>query len=90
MAEVEAPAVGSEGTTQPDRVVDARGSYCPGPLMELIKTLKGLSPGARVEVWSSDRGSSKDIPEWVAKAGHELLYVREDAGFWRIGVRKRR
>ena len=73
---------------RPDKVVDARGSYCPGPLMELIRTLKGQPVGAVVELWSSDRGSSKDVPEWVRKAGHDLVYLVEEAGYWRIGVRK--
>lgn len=71
-----------------DKTVDARGAYCPGPLMELIKTLKPSQVNTAVEVWSSDSGSAKDIPEWVKKVGHELLYVQEDDGFWRIAVRK--
>lgn len=90
---VDAPAQGADAATpQPDRVIDARGAYCPGPLMELIKSVKGQPVGAVVEVWSSDRGSSKDIPEWVKKAGHELVYLVEEAaqGFWRIAVRKAR
>lgn len=71
-----------------DKTVDARGAYCPGPLMELIKTLKSSQVNTAVEVWSSDSGSAKDIPEWVHKVGHELLYVTEDDGYWRIAVRK--
>lgn len=71
-----------------DKSVDARGAYCPGPLMELIKTLKTSPVKTAVEVWSSDSGSAKDIPEWVKKVGHELLYVQEETGYWRIAVRK--
>nr|WP_082726586.1 sulfurtransferase TusA family protein [Limnochorda pilosa] len=71
-------------------VVDARGSYCPGPLMELIKTIKAQPVGATVDLLSGDRGSSKDVPEWVAKAGHELVGVFEEEGHWRIRVRKGR
>ena len=51
-----------------DKVVDARGSFCPGPLMELIKTLKKADSGTIVEVWSADEGSKKDIPAWAEKA----------------------
>ncbi len=43
--------------------------------------------GSVVELWSSDRGSSKDVPEWVRKARHDLLYLVEETGYWRIGVR---
>lgn len=72
------------------KTIDARGSYCPGPLMELIKALNQESLDAVVEVLSNDEGSAKDVPEWVAKAGHELVYVKKDGDFWRLAVRKKK
>jgi tRNA 2-thiouridine synthesizing protein A len=69
-------------------VVDARGSFCPGPLMELIARLKFASVGDEVEVLSTDKGSAADIPEWVKKVGHELLEAREEAGVWHIALKK--
>ncbi|HEY8486819.1 MAG TPA: sulfurtransferase TusA family protein [Limnochordales bacterium] len=84
------PVQGSAAQQVATRVVDARGSFCPGPLMELIKAIKSEPVGAVVEVWSSDQGSRKDIPEWVQRAGHELLYIQQEAGYWRIAVRKAR
>lgn len=69
-------------------VVDARGSYCPGPLMELIARLKFSAVGDELEVLSTDKGSASDIPEWLRKVGHELLDTREDAGVWHIVLRK--
>ncbi|NCO65012.1 MAG: hypothetical protein COW32_02510 [Candidatus Aquicultor secundus] len=73
-----------------DKSIDARGSYCPGPLMELIKSIKGAEVGSVIEVLSSDLGSAKDIPEWVAKVGHELVYNEKasDGEYWRIAVKK--
>ncbi len=73
-----------------DRVIDARGSYCPGPLMELIKAIKEEDVGTVLAVLSSDASSAKDIPEWVKKAGHELVGVFEEDGYWRIVIRKSR
>lgn len=70
------------------RQIDARGSFCPGPLMELIATLKLCAVGDEVEVWSSDRGSAKDIPEWVAKVGHQVVSNEEKSGYWSIVVKK--
>ncbi|WP_290596237.1 MULTISPECIES: sulfurtransferase TusA family protein [unclassified Archaeoglobus] len=69
-------------------VVDARGSYCPGPLMEMIKTIKQVEVGETIEVLSSDESSAKDIPEWVKKAGHELVEVKKEDDYWRIVVKK--
>lgn len=68
--------------------VDARGAYCPGPLMELIAALKLLGVGDEVEVWSSDKGSAREIPEWVKKVRHELVGIEARDGFWSIVVRK--
>lgn len=55
------------------RESDARGSFCPGPLMELIRIVRDAKVGDVLAVVSSDEGSRKDIPAWIAKARHELL-----------------
>jgi tRNA 2-thiouridine synthesizing protein A len=68
--------------------IDARGAYCPGPLMELIAALKLVDVGDEVEVWSTDQGSVTDIPEWVKKVHHELVGVTQTDGYWSIVVRK--
>jgi TusA-related sulfurtransferase len=68
--------------------IDARGAFCPGPLMELIAGLKLVEVGDEIEVWSSDRGSASDIPEWCAKVGHELVESDEREGYWSIVVRR--
>lgn len=68
--------------------IDARGAYCPGPLMELIAGLKLINIGDEIEVLSSDKGSAKDIPEWVNKVRHELVGITQQDDYWSIVVRK--
>ncbi|PLR83683.1 sulfurtransferase TusA family protein [Bacillus sp. V33-4] len=68
--------------------IDARGAYCPGPLMELVKGIKKGAIGDVIEVISTDKGSAKDIPEWVNKMGHEIVYRKNDGDEFRIAVRK--
>ena len=70
------------------RVVDARGSFCPGPLMELIRAIRESQPGQVLAVYSSDSGSRTDIPKWVAKAGHRLVGVTPRDGYDEIVVEK--
>ena len=70
------------------KTVDARGAYCPGPLMELIATLKLVEIGDEIEVLSSDKGSAADIPAWVEKVKHELVSIEELEKHWSIVVRK--
>ena len=74
--------------TTPTRVIDARGSFCPGPLMELIRAIRESEVGAVIAVQSSDRGSRIDIPKWVEKAGHRLVGIDDSAGFDEIIVEK--
>jgi TusA-related sulfurtransferase len=71
-----------------DRIVDARGSFCPGPLMELIAAMKMSKVGETVELLSSDKGSANDIPEWINKVGHKMLGTHQDGEVWHIQVRK--
>jgi tRNA 2-thiouridine synthesizing protein A len=73
-----------------DKEIDARGSFCPGPLMELIRGMKTLPLGGMLAVLSSDPGSLKDIPAWIAKAGHELLATEQHDGYTRFVARKAR
>jgi tRNA 2-thiouridine synthesizing protein A len=70
------------------RTIDARGSFCPGPLMELIRGIRESAPGEILSVYSSDSGSRTDIPKWVEKAGHRLVGVFERDGYDEIVVEK--
>ncbi len=70
------------------RIVDARGSFCPGPLMELIRAIRESSIGDVITVYSSDKGSKIDIPKWIEKAGHRLVALESRDGFDEIIVEK--
>ncbi len=70
------------------KVIDARGSFCPGPLMELIAAMKMVQVGDEIEVLSSDKGSSTEIPEWIAKVKHEHVGTEQRDGVWHVLVKK--
>jgi TusA-related sulfurtransferase len=70
------------------KVIDARGSFCPGPLMELIAAMKMVAIGEEIEVLSSDKGSSAEIPQWLKKVGHEHIGTTEEGGVWHIRARR--
>ena len=72
------------------RTVDARGSFCPGPLMELIRAIRESAVGDVIAVRSTDKGSRIDIPKWIEKAGHQLVSVETLEGYDQIVVRKAR
>ena len=70
------------------RTVDARGSFCPGPLMELIRAIRESQVGDVIAVYSSDKGSKIDIPKWIEKAGHRLVALETRDGYDEIIVEK--
>ena len=72
------------------RTIDARGSFCPGPLMELIRGIREAQVGEVLAVLSSDKGSKIDIPKWIEKAGHRLIALESLDGYDRILVEKMR
>lgn len=71
-----------------DKVVDARGTACPGPLLEAKRAMAAVPRGGIMEVLSSDEGTNEDIPLWAKKVGHEYLGNIEEAGYWRVFVKR--
>ena len=70
------------------KVVDARNTFCPGPLMELITFMKRAEVGDEMELLSTDDGSANDVPQWIAKVGHELVSNEKIDDVWHIVGKK--
>jgi tRNA 2-thiouridine synthesizing protein A len=71
-------------------VVDARGSACPGPLMEAKKAIGKVKVGEVLEVLSNDPGTKDDIPLWAKKVGHEFMGSVPADGYDRIFVTRKK
>ena len=71
-----------------DKVIDARGMACPGPLLEAKKAMADVPVGGIMEVLSSDEGTNNDIPMWTKKMKYDTLGIIEEAGYWRLFVKK--
>jgi TusA-related sulfurtransferase len=69
-----------------DKVVDARGSACPGPLLEAKKAMNSIQIGQTIEIWSSDPGTKSDVGAWSAKVGHTYLGTVAGEGYERTFV----
>ena len=68
--------------------VDARGSACPGPLLEAKKGIGKVRVGEVLQVYSNDSGTRTDIPAWAKKVGHEYLGVLQAEGYDKHFVRR--
>lgn len=71
-----------------NKVVDARGTACPGPLLAAKKAIGEINTGEIMEILSADEGTRKDVPKWAGKKGHEYLGTIEDSGYFKIYLRK--
>ena len=71
-------------------VIDARGTACPGPLLEAKKGMAAVAIGDTIEVWSTDPVTKADIGAWSAKVGHEFLGSLEADGYDRVFVIRRK
>lgn len=68
------------------KVVDARGSACPGPLLEAKKAMSSVQIGQVIEIWSTDPGTKSDIGAWSGKVGHTYLGHLPGEGYERVFV----
>jgi tRNA 2-thiouridine synthesizing protein A len=77
-------------TIEAEKIVDARGSACPGPLLEAKKGMSGVAVGSVIEIWSTDPGTKSDISAWSGKVGHDFMGVLEGEGYDRVFVTRRK
>lgn len=71
-----------------NKTVDARGTACPGPLLEAKKAIGTIESGEIMEILSADEGTKRDIPKWANKKGHEYLGTVEESGYFKIYLKK--
>lgn len=69
--------------------VDARGTACPGPLLEAKKAIGTIKVGDVMEILSADEGTKSDIPKWCSKQGHEYLGAVEENGYFKVYMKKK-
>ncbi len=71
-----------------DKLVDARGTACPGPLLAAKKAIGSVQPGQIMEVLSADEGTKSDIPKWAKKQSFEYLGSVDEDGIYRLFIKK--
>ncbi len=84
MSEIDLSSVAVSATA------DARGSACPGPLLEAKKGIGKVKVGEILEIFSNDSGTRTDIPAWAKKVGHEYLGVLPVDGYDKHFVRRKK
>ena len=73
-----------------DDTLDCVGLYCPVPIYNTAKRLKGLKPGQILEILADDEGIKEDMPAWCKTTGNELLGIEKESGGYKVYIRKSR
>jgi len=69
--------------------VDARGTYCPVPVIKTSEAIRNVEPGAVVEVISDDPAIESDLPAWCKSHGHTIEHLDRDGDDFHYFVRKK-
>lgn len=70
------------------KVVDARGSACPGPLLEAKKGIGAVSVDEVLEVWSGSNETCDNLSRWCKKTGNDYLGCLDEGAYVRVFVRR--
>ncbi|MDJ0878660.1 MAG: sulfurtransferase TusA [Halieaceae bacterium] len=73
---------------QAEHQLDARGLYCPEPVMLLHKAVREMQSGELLAVQATDPSTQRDIPRFCTFLGHELVEEREEGDEFHYLIRK--
>ncbi|MCC2639438.1 MAG: tRNA 2-thiouridine(34) synthase TusA [Moraxellaceae bacterium] len=70
--------------------LDARGLFCPEPVMLLHNKVREMQTGETLEVLATDPSTTRDIPKFCRFLGHELVAQEklEEQDEYRYLIRK--
>ncbi len=60
------------------KIVDSRGTACPGPITDLAMAYRNAKVGDVIELWATDQGIKADVQAWAAKTGNKIVSINED------------
>jgi tRNA 2-thiouridine synthesizing protein A len=73
---------------QVDETLDARGLFCPMPIIKINQIIKKMQINQTVKVLATDPGSKKDVASWCNKTGNKLLQSSEENGVFTYVIKK--
>lgn len=68
--------------------LDARGLFCPEPVMMLHNKIADIAVGEELEVLATDPSTQRDIPKFCNFLGHELVAQEVQADQYIYRIRK--
>ena len=74
-------------STEQKKVIDSRGSFCPGPITDLFKAYRLANLGDVIELLATDPAAKSDVTAWAKRSGNEILGIYDEQGYIRIDLK---
>jgi tRNA 2-thiouridine synthesizing protein A len=72
-----------------DETLDARGLFCPEPVMMLHSAFRDLQSGQVLKLLATDPSTTRDVPKFCLFLGHELIGQNEVDGEYHYWLQKK-
>jgi tRNA 2-thiouridine synthesizing protein A len=80
----------SPAMVAPEIEVDARGLYCPLPVLRLAKALRDQPSGTVARLLATDPAAVEDVEVFCREGGHRLFETRREESVYFFVVQKQR
>ena len=70
------------------KTLDARGLFCPSPVMQTNVELSKMQVGEILTVIADDPAAEDDISSWARSLGHEVVKMEKNGNEIRFEIKK--
>ncbi len=70
------------------KTLDARGLFCPSPVMQTNVELSKMKIGEILTVLADDPAAEDDISNWARRLGHEVVKMEKNGNEIRFEIKK--
>ena len=70
------------------KILDARGLFCPSPVMQTNVELSKMQIGEILTVLADDPAAEDDIANWARRLGHEVVKMEKNGNEIRFEIKK--
>ena len=70
------------------KTLDARGLFCPSPVMQTNVELSNMQVGQLLTVLADDPAAEDDISTWARRLGHEIVKMEKNGSEIHFEIKK--
>ena len=74
--------------SEPEKILDVRGLYCPSPAMQTVVELSKMQVGQTLLVLADDPAAEDDISDLCRTRGHELVELKKNGADLEFTIKK--